>query len=510
MTTSESTNDPGVRADAPGLRANSMSWVGAALLGAIIMSPASGLYFNFTPVEATAGGVVPLIFFIAMVVTLPTALSYASLSRSLPSAGSAYTWMRHAVSPGAGIFTGWVLNGFYLLAQIVLPGIGALFFNDILDQIGVPTNFFTWAIGVLLMTGVVAIMNFRGIDLSLKGTIVFMVLESVVVFALMITIFIHQARNGSFTGSDVIASFKPSTALGGAGAVFVALVFGIQGNVGFDAVSTLAEETHTPRKYIPIATVVAVVGVGVYWIVTALGFVAALPVARVVKVAGAGGTPVSAIARLYWSSAGELLISVIALTSITAIYLAQNVASSRALYAMGRQGAAPQWLGRLHVATRTPNNAMALGLIVTVVVTLLLGAMLGTSNQYNWSATMSSSLALLTYLGVNVANFLHHWRNDRANFKIFMHAIVPLIGVVVVCFVIAKSYLGSLWSAGWTYGQSVQLAVIIWLLLGVVWVLRLRRSRPEAFTPDGLPELGDADPLLGPENTGGTLNSEGR
>jgi amino acid transporter len=488
--------DTSTEEPATGLRANSMSWVGAALLGAIIMSPASGLYFNFTPIEATAGGVVPLIFLIAIVVTLPTALSYAALSSSLPSAGSAYTWMRHAVNLSAGIYTGWIFNGFYLLAQIVLPGIGALFFNDILDQIGVPTSFLTWAIGVLFMTVVVALINFRGIDLSLKGTIIFMVLESVVVLALMITIFAHGGSDGHFGASQAVDTFKPSAAVGGASAIFAALVFGIQGNVGFDAVSTLAEETHTPRKYIPIATVVAVIGVGVYWIITGIGFVAALPVTRVAHIAGAGGTPVAEIARHYWSSAGQLLVSVIALTSITAIYLAQNVASSRALYAMGRQGAAPAWLGRLHPRTRTPNNAMTLGLVVTVVVTLLLGAVLGTTSQYNWSATMSSSLALLTYLSVNLANALHHWRNERSRFNWFLHAVVPVIGVVVVCFVIAKSYLGSLWNAGWTYGQSVQLAVVVWLVLGVVWVAYLRRARPEAFRDERLPGVGEPDPLI--------------
>jgi len=481
---------------ASGLRANSMSWVGAALLGAIIMSPASGLYFNFTPIEATAGGVVPLIFVIAIVVTLPTALSYAALSSSLPSAGSAYTWMRHAVNPAAGIYTGWIFNGFYLMAQIVLPGIGALFFNDILDQVGIPTGFLSWAIGVLLMTVVVGLINFRGIDLSLKGTIIFMVLESVVVLALMITIFAHGGSSGHFGASQAVDTFKPSAAVGGGSAIFAALVFGIQGNVGVDAVSTLAEETHTPRKYIPIATVVAVIGVGVYWIVTGIGFVAALPVTRVAQVAGSGGTPISEIARHYWSSAGQLLISVIALTSITAIYLAQNVASSRALYAMGRQGAAPAWLGRIHPRTRTPNNAMTLGLVVTVVVTLILGALLGTTSQYNWSATMSSSLALLTYLAVNFANIVHHWRNERSRFNWFLHAVVPVVGIAVVCFVIGKSYLGSLWDAGWTYGQSVQLAVVVWLVLGAVWVAYLHSTRPEAFRDARLPGLGEPEPLI--------------
>lgn len=478
VTTSETRQEN----SAKGLRANSMTWVGAALLGAIIMSPASGLYFNFTPIEATAGRVVPLIFVIAAVVTLPTALSYASLSRSIPSAGSAYWWMRKGVGPQTGTYVGWILNGFYILAQVVLPGIGALFFNDLLSEAGIGTNYATWALGVLLMTGVVVAFNYRGIDLSLKGTIIFMVAESLVVFALMVTIFVVQGHNGNFSAADVGSSFQPSVAMGGTAAIFASLVFGIQANVGFDAVSTLAEETKTPRRFIPIATVAAVIAVGVYWIVTALGFVAALPINQVAKIANAGSTPVAVIADKYWGFAGQVLISIIALTSITAIYLAQNVASSRALYAMGREGTAPYWLGKLDPHARVPRRAMTLGLMVTVAATLLLGAILGTTNQYGWSGTMCSSLALLTYLAVNIANIVFHWRHRRSEFNWFLHGVAPVIGIAVVCFVIYKSYLASLWNSGWTYGQSVQLAVVIWLLLGLGWVLYLRRTRPHVLT----------------------------
>jgi amino acid transporter len=128
---------------------------------------------------------------------------------------------------------------------------------------------------------------------------------------------------------------------------------------------------------------------------------------------------------------------------------------------------------------------------VTVVVTLFLGALLGTSSQYNWTATMSSSLALLTYLAVNIANVVYHWRFERAQFRVFSHAIVPVVGILVVCFVIEKSYLGSLWDAGWTYGRSVQLAVVIWLVLGVLWTLRVRRAAQAARpTLADVPETG--------------------
>jgi amino acid transporter len=464
-----------------GLRPNSMSWLGAGLMGAVIMSPAGGIYFNFAPTEVVVGRLVPLIVFIAMIVTLPTALSYASMSRSLPSAGNAYTWMRQATNPTLGVFVGWILNGFYLLAQVVVPGIAALFFNEILAFFGLPVSYATWALGVVLLSVVVLVFNFRGVEITLRTTVVFLLVETVIVTALMVTIFVVQTANGALTVADIPASFDPAQAAGGTAALSLALIFGIQGNVGFDAVSTLTEETRFPRRFIPIATLFAVVGIGVYWIITGFGYVSALPVSEVVEIVGDGGSPIVTMATIYWGAAGRLLISVLALTSILAIFISQNTASSRALYGMGREGAAPRWVGVIHPGSRVPRNAMIVGLVVTVVATLILGAVFGIANQFAWSATITSALALLTYLSVNVSNLLYHWRRRRAEFRWFMHGVVPILGILVVGFVLASSYLASLWNAGWEYGRSVQLAIVLWLIGGVIWTLYLRRKRPELF-----------------------------
>ena len=61
---------------------NAMGWVAAAAIGAIIMSPAGGIYFNFGPMVVKAGAVAPLIFLMAMIASLPTALSFAARSCS--------------------------------------------------------------------------------------------------------------------------------------------------------------------------------------------------------------------------------------------------------------------------------------------------------------------------------------------------------------------------------------------------------------------------------------------
>ena len=124
---------------------------------------------------------------------------------------------------------------------------------------------------------------------------------------------------------------------------------------------------------------------------------------------------------------------------------------------------------------------MTLGIVLTAIVTLILGSILGLANQYSWTGTMTSFLGLLTYFAVNTVNIVFFWRFRREKFNWFLNAVVPLIGIVVVLYILYNSYLASLWAAGWTYGQSIQLAVALWLLLGIAWTIWQRRRSPEIF-----------------------------
>jgi amino acid transporter len=460
----------------PRLRANSMGWIAAAAIGAIIMSPAGGIYFNFGPMVQKAGAVVPFIFFIALLASLPTALSFAMVAREMPSAGSIYTWIWNATRPSLGLFVGWILMGFYLLAMIVLPGIFALFFNEFLNFFGVSTGYGTWAAGVVLTTIVVVLVDYLGITITVKTTIIFMIFESAVLLALALTIF----AQGGYTGHISTQPFNPAAAIGGSAAIFGALIFGIQSNVGYDAIPTLAEETRTPKRFIPLATIAAVITVGIYWIVVSWAFSQAAPVSQIDNLLSQGFTPIVPIAKHYWSS-GDLIIIISAMTSITGIYIAQTVGTSRVMYAMGRERSIPAVFGQLNSRYRLPWNAMTVGIVLTTIVTLVLGKVLGLANQYAWTGTMSSFLGLLTYFCVNAANIIFFLRYRRDRFNIVLNGIVPVIGIAVVLYILYKSYFASLWDAGWTYGRSVQIAVIAWLLLGIAWTAVLRRRSPQLF-----------------------------
>ena len=142
---------------APRLKAGVIGPWGLAALVIGVTSPAIGLYATWGPIEATAGPVAPLVFLAALIITLPTVLSYASLTRHAPSAGAAASWLWTTVNPTAGLVAGLVMICYFLMAAISVPLLFALFFRDLLEwaHVSIP-GMSVLAIGLMLQSALIA------------------------------------------------------------------------------------------------------------------------------------------------------------------------------------------------------------------------------------------------------------------------------------------------------------------------------------------------------------------
>ena len=98
----------------PRLRSSVLGLLAVAGIGAVIMSPSLGLYFVFGSIENAAGPIAPFIFVLALIISIPTAISYAMVSKELPSAGQAYTWLWRAMRPEVGLWIGVILVFYYM------------------------------------------------------------------------------------------------------------------------------------------------------------------------------------------------------------------------------------------------------------------------------------------------------------------------------------------------------------------------------------------------------------
>ena len=93
----------------PGLRSGVVGLLGAATLGVVMLSPAMTLYGNFGAAYVNAGKAAPLAFIFALLATIPTATSFALVSRRFPDSGTAASWTSRAISPDMGRWVGWMV-----------------------------------------------------------------------------------------------------------------------------------------------------------------------------------------------------------------------------------------------------------------------------------------------------------------------------------------------------------------------------------------------------------------
>jgi amino acid transporter len=256
-----------------------------------------------------------------------------------------------------------------------------------------------------------------------------------------------------------------------AGAAILCLSF-----LGFDAISTLSEETHEPRRIIPRAIMVTTLLGGAMYIVISYAGHLAFPDWRAF-------TDVDSAALDVMKHVGGSFLA----SFFTAAYIAGCFASamasqasvSRILYAMGRDGVLPtRFFAQLSERYRTP-----------VLATLLVGVVSGVALfiSLDLAAAMISFGALAAFSFVNLAVIKHYVvdENRRTPRDLLLFGLIPLIGVLLTAW---------LWTS---LSQTTFTVGGLWVLGGLLWLVYLthgfRRRPPELRLTDAEIDEDDAD-----------------
>src|SRR6266516_7409492 len=212
---------------------------------------------------------------IAMVAMMFTALSYGRMAALYPAAGSAYTYVGRGLNPHLGFIAGWAMFLDYLVIPIVSVVFGALSMRRLIDGFDPGFNHRLFGalvqpanepqaalvVWVILFVAVMTFLNLRGI----KWTALANQLLTGAMF-LVIVIFVGQAVRYLWVKqgwAGLISSepfYNPRTfdlrAIGAATS-FAALTY-----IGFDGITTLAEEVREPKRTVPLAIVLTCLIIG--------------------------------------------------------------------------------------------------------------------------------------------------------------------------------------------------------------------------------------------------------
>ncbi|MFK0018791.1 APC family permease [Streptomyces sp. NPDC090798] len=413
------------------------------LFGLAYMTPLIVLG-TFGVVAAETGGAVPTAYLLALVAMLFTAHSYGKMAAAYPVAGSAYTYVRKAIDGRLGFLVGWATLLDYFFLPMVIWLIGGAYLQAQFP--GVPH--WTWIIGFVTVT---TALNIRGIKAAERVNDLLMVFQVLVIGIFVVLSVRHVFHTG---GAGALVSSTPfangaTTAVGiSAGAAIAAYSF-----LGFDAVTTLTEETVDPKRTMPRAILLtALIGGGI--------FVLVAYTTQLAHPGSAFDDPSSAAFEIAKTIGGDLFSSVFLAGLVVAQFasgIAAQASTSRLLYAMGRDGALPRKVfARLHERYRTP----ALNILLTGAVGLIaLRLDVATSTSFiNFGA-----FTAFTFVNVSVLATYVRARRAGETPSPLSYVVAPAVGAVVDLYLLFH-----------LDGRALTLG-LVWLSLGVVYLAYLTR-----------------------------------
>jgi len=402
--------------------------------GIVLIQPIAAVGLFGIAMQMSRGHMVTTIL-IAMFAMMLTAVSYGRMASVYPSAGSAYTYVTHGLNPQLGFLAGWAMILDYLIVPIVSTVYAALTLTRIVPVI----PYWIW---VLLLCVFTTVLNIRGIKTTAKSNILllFAMCAAITVFMVEAVRYVWMQHGAAalFTSTPL---YNPATF--NIRDVLTATSFAALTYIGFDGVTTLAEEVRNPRRNVLLATVLVCALTGIFSSIQI--YLAALVWPQYTAFPNVETAFLDVAGR----AGGTWLYQAIALTLFVACFgsaLTGQVGAARLLFGMGRDNIFPRrWFGSLHKTSGTPLfNLLLLGFL-TLVGSLTL--------SYEHAAEVLNFGAFLAFMGVNAACartfYLKRKRGER-NF--IVDAIVPAAGLIF-CLAIWLSlpalakWLGGAWLA---------------------------------------------------------------
>jgi amino acid transporter len=445
----------------------SLSMWDMMIYGLIFMVPIAP-FGIFGSVYNASGGMVALAYIVGLIGMAFTASSYVQMSRAFPMAGSVYTYAGRGITSPVGFIGGWMILLDYILVPALLYIVAGVAMNSFVVAIPV----WAWVVFfIVLNTGI----NYFGIELTARVN-KYMLAAELAVLAIFLVIGIWALANGAGAGFSAIPFFDPRTFH--VGVIFTAVSIAVLSFLGFDAVSTLAEENREHARAIGRAMVGALVLAGALFVVQT--WVAALLVPNRQQLLTKGDVSGTAFYDAAGVAGGHWLAVLTAVATAVAWGFADalvaQAATSRLLFAMARDRQLPGFLRRVHPTHQVPVNATFLIAALSIALGIYMAER---SDGIALLSTMVNFGALTAFilLHVSVVNHFVIRHGSRSP----VHWLVPLCGILILGYV--------LWSAN----LAAQATGLTWLGVGIVVAVALYLAGRRLEMPDVPDEVGSTE-----------------
>jgi len=368
--------------DAAKLKAGAVGLFGVLFMAVANAAPITAMSFN-VPIAVGYGNGIAVsggYLFATVVLTIFT-LGFVAMARHVTTAGAFYGFISQGLGQIWGMASGLLATVAYVIFEGSLIGGFAYFAAQyIFEPLGITVH---WLIIGIVAAIVIALLTYYSITLAASLLSVTLVCEVLLLFAVGMSVLFKGGPDG-FAPSQTVnpaAGFGnlPENAFGSgvtAGVAAIGIFFAFWSWIGYETTAVYGEESKDPKRNVPLATIIAVVGLGLFYTFMSWMVVVGNGFQQAVKVS-AGTTPIDLWLNLVNANLGGLLTTVYKLLVVVGSFacaMAFHNAASRYIYAMGRESITPfvrNSLGAINAKHGSPAMASLVQTVITIVLLAL-------------------------------------------------------------------------------------------------------------------------------------------
>lgn len=402
-----------------------------------------------------AGAAVTISFILAAVVSGLTAFAYAEFASVLPFAGSAYSWISVVFGKVFGWVAGWALLAEYFIAVAFVASGWSANMKLFLSSFGweLPkslANPFSAGNGgvidlfALLAVLIVATLLFRGTKNTAKveNTLVVLKVGVILLFIVVGATAIHPTNYAHF-----IPAHQPGTTFGGWQGISAAASQIFLAYIGFDSIAANSAEAKNPQKTMPRGIIGSLIVATALFVAVALVLVGMFHYSKYANNAAPAAWALLEAGHPMVSH----LLSVVALAGMFTGLIGMMLAGSRLLYAFGRDGLLPGFLGKVSTKGQ-PNNA----LIALSVIAILVGSIF----SFTELAGLISAGTLIAFIMVSLGIYSLRKREGvdlpEPSFKMPLYPVLPALAALGAGYIF------------YTLDHQAQSYSVGWFVLGLI------------------------------------------
>jgi amino acid transporter len=428
------------------------------------------------------------------------------MARHITTAGAFYGFITQGLGQVWGMASGALATMAYVVFEGSLIGIFAYFTNDAMNRwLGLDVN---WLLIACVGIAVIALFGYFDINIAASFLGVTLICEILLLGALGLSVlFSGGGPDGLLTQAvNPIDAFKNLSEGGGVGAAVdgkaiaagsaaIGIFFAFWSWVGFETTAVYGEESRNPRRIVPRATLIAVVGLGLFYTFVSWMMIAGNGAKTAIEKANTDSIGLwvdLAERKLGGSFVGDIYLFLIVVGSF-ACGLAFHNAASRYLYAIGREvPATKNSLGRTHGTHHTPHVASLVQSLITLALTV--GFYFLTTNgheplrgayfyEYGLLAILGTMAILIVQAITSLAVIWYFHVKKAAPGNLLTTGIIPGLGGVGMLYVVWLlldniDFAGGA-AAGSPFFKAIPYLVIATFVIGLLGIFYLKmRNRP--------------------------------